>query len=312
MCWAGRGAGHFIVVLGRFMVVFHAMAEITFVMPWFDRPQIAECLQRNRDIFDVAGRNLAIVTSNSRRGAAVAHLTSAGILHCSLVLLSETTEFNKSRWLNIGVSRVRTDLVCLLDVDIVLTDAWVAETLAAMEPGTFIRLQSAEESMPSMHRQVLKTSSCLLEWRHTNKYTFLDGRTASIEFFQSRTGRSLCGLLLLRRADYIRVGGCNGELKGWGFEDEDLQIRLQIEAGLRPIANGSALHLTHPEHIPSDWLETNRKNLSLSFDNYSRGDYQGTYLSDISDSKLQSEVVHLEYDADKAEAGNLVHTISSR
>lgn len=274
-----------------FMLVCDAMVGISFVMPWFERPQIAECLKKNSTFLRQPGRNLVIVTSNSLRDAVIRHLSLASVQRCRLVLLLHAPEFNKSRWLNIAVSHVETELLCLLDADIVLSEAFVAQALDTMTNGVFIRLESAEESMPRQHRQVLHRSSGLLERRHTTKCTFVNGRTASLEYFQTQTGRSLSGLLVLRRADYIRVGGSDGELKGWGFEDEDLQIRLQVEGGLCPITQGSALHLTHPEHIPSDWHETNKQNLTVALGKYSRGEYLGSYLTDISDPNLGSEVL---------------------
>lgn len=65
----------------------------------------------------------------------------------------------------------------------------------------------------------------------------------------------LSGHFSLHREDFFRINGFDEAYVGWGYEDDDLGMRLYM-AGLRPhslITSARALHLFHPSAKP---LET--------------------------------------------------------
>ena len=51
--------------------------------------------------------------------------------------------------------------------------------------------------------------------------------------------------IFVTRNDFLAVDGMNSALAGWGFEDDDFLLRLQLGAGLRATAMGTVTHLTH-------------------------------------------------------------------
>ena len=105
------------------------------------------------------------------------------------------------------------------------------------------------------------------------------GATATIVHRVTRDGtRTGPGLVVVARKHFLAVGGFNSALTGWGFEDYDFQIRLQLMLGLKRRTFGRALHLSH-ESV--DGRETDWRNQQTCLENYGRGLFTGTYRADI-------------------------------
>ena len=117
-----------------------------------------------------------------------------------------------------------------------------------------------------------------------------NGRTASIEYSVDKHGtRSGVGLVLARREHFIGIQGLNSNLRGWGYEDFDFQIRLQLGLGLERVSLGRAQHVSHPP-APSAALSHSR-NIATAWQNYSKGKLEGTFDSDV--ARLKDKVVEL-------------------
>ena len=105
------------------------------------------------------------------------------------------------------------------------------------------------------------------------------GRTATIEHRMTSDGtRTGSGLIVVDREHFIEVQGFNSQLEGWGFEDYDLQIRLQLLLGLKRKTFGEAIHLSHRSAFRR---ETNSRNEAACFSNYKQGLFHGTYADDV-------------------------------
>ena len=101
--------------------------------------------------------------------------------------------------------------------------------------------------------------------------------------------RSGVGLVLVRRKHFIAVQGLNSDLRGWGYEDFDFQIRLQLGLGLERISLGQAQHVSHPPS-PTAALSPSR-NIAIAWQNYAKGKLEGTFNSDV--DRLKDKVVEL-------------------
>jgi hypothetical protein len=90
---------------------------------------------------------------------------------------------------------------------------------------------------------------------------------------------------MLRKSDFLRVGGMNSELKGWGWEDLDLAIRLQLHLKRKHKQAWKAIHLTHSNasrNVLSNKYADEYQNANICLANYQMGDFSGTYIKDIS------------------------------
>lgn len=78
-------------------------------------------------------------------------------------------------------------------------------------------------------------------------------------------------------------------LRGWGYEDFDFQIRLQLGLGLERVSLGQAQHVTHPP--TSTAALSHARNIAIAWHNYSEGKLDGTFNSDV--DRLKNSVVEL-------------------
>jgi GT2 family glycosyltransferase len=181
--------------------------------------------------------------------------------------------------LNIGVSAAETPLVLLLDADIRLDSNSISEMQNGLMDNAFVTVAEVREwgRPKSYPTEVAHLESI----RHITELT-INGRRVSAEtsYVSVPHGcRSGPGLVLLRKDDYIRVGGMNSELRGWGWEDIDLVIRLQL-SGLSRITAGRVHHVAH-EHLPTN-SSSQARNADHCLANYAIGKLTGTYDEDIS------------------------------
>jgi hypothetical protein len=115
----------------------------------------------------------------------------------------------------------------------------------------------------------------LAELVETTELVTVDGRRAVLSARTSPTGmRAGDGIVLVRRDHFLAVGGFNSRLSGWGYEDTDLQVRLQFKLGLERVERGEVLHLTHSAAARD--REAWRRNKDACMQQYARGDYDGS------------------------------------
>jgi hypothetical protein len=71
----------------------------------------------------------------------------------------------------------------------------------------------------------------------------------------------------------------NSRLTGWGYEDTDLQLRVQFLLGVPRFEIGEIVHLTHDSSIreQNNW----QANFQACAENYRLGRYMGTLDDDV-------------------------------
>ncbi|MGO9130043.1 MAG: galactosyltransferase-related protein [Bryobacteraceae bacterium] len=252
------------------------------MIPWCNRPQLQIGLQENCELFASLGAQVVIVNGGGSLEDLAGMLAQAAPPDCVVVDMPGAV-FNKCCSLNVGVYSSATEQAFLLDADAIVGRELIEEARRALRPNTFIAVRTAEELVPEAHADILRGLGALTGRRVITELTFTNGRTAAIEFWHGVKGRSLNGLVLMNRSDYIAAEGCNSGLSGWGFEDQDLQIRLQAGLGLERISLSSAIHITHEQEAPELRSANEAKNIATCFANYENGNFLGTYSTDIAE-----------------------------
>jgi hypothetical protein len=134
----------------------------------------------------------------------------------------------------------------------------------------------------------VRRRSQLAHVAHLTELVLADGRRATIEtnrFRLADRSRSAPGLVLLRRADFLAVGGMSSDLVGWGWEDIDLLVRLQLGLGLRQRLAGEVTHLSHDDQRRDtrgkQRTETEADNYRRCLARYMAGRLIGSYRADV-------------------------------
>jgi glycosyltransferase involved in cell wall biosynthesis len=253
-----------------------AAIDVTVVIPWYNRRELATSLRDNVRLLRTGHREIVIVNCGGDRDllarlvvrAAPAHLTVAHV---------DRARFNKGLALNVGVSLARGRVVSCLDSDVILQPASFAKAAVIADAGGIAIVKEIRET-----RGTATTRGELARISHVVRLEARGGRQCEVETGSvnlRRGTRSAPGLITLRRADFLAVGGMNSRLTGWGWEDLDLLVRLQLELGKRSTSVGTAIHLTHGWSVRSTYNEP--RNRHAAFANYDAGRWRGSYAADV-------------------------------
>lgn len=257
--------------------------ELSVIIPWSNRPVLQETLPRNRRVFD--RHNLEIIIVNC--GGDEVQLRELLREHDPArfnCLKIETSVFNKPLALNIGVSASRSPHLFFLDADVILREDFLPSAFEAFNAGHFVTVDRVVES----HPRPFGDDNQLYEMAYSISFVAKNGRKAHIETNRVRFtdgSRSAPGLVLIAREHFLAVDGMNSDLEGWGWEDNDLLLRLQFALNLTVHRTGSALHLTHGDE-ERNWAGIKRGaseklNFAACLKNYRAGHYFGTYRNDV-------------------------------
>jgi glycosyltransferase involved in cell wall biosynthesis len=256
---------------------------LSVVIPWRARDELATTLRHNRARLISSAAEVMVVScgGDSRqlmRLTKVVDLPGLRLLHIA------KRRFNKSLALNVGAAMARASRLLFLDADILLDDAMLDDATSLLRRPGFVNVERVHESaIRHPHRQ-----SRLLHVAHRIDLLTTDGRRATIETNRLRLAdrsRSAPGLVLLRRDDFVAVGGMSSDLEGWGWEDLDLLVRLQLKLGLPQRLTGEVTHLSHDDSQRDTRgrprAETETTNYLRCLARYAGGNFMGTYRSDV-------------------------------
>jgi hypothetical protein len=260
-----------------------SMPTLSVVIPWRNRPELALTLMQNAPFFEPHDVDIIIVNAGGDRATLRTLTTMSGVRRVRGITLP-CSEFNRSLCLNIGSIVDDSRYLFLLDGDIVLRSDFIAEALALLQAGLcFVAIDRITESAGRLPQHDALDHAFLSEFIDTRELVTVDGRRALLT---GRTSPAIGlrgghGLLLLRRQDMLAVGGLNSRLTGWGYEDTDFQIRLQLLLGLKRVDLGHVTHLSHSSSGRDQraWLS----NRALCYRNYNQGHYVGTLEHDAAD-----------------------------
>jgi glycosyltransferase involved in cell wall biosynthesis len=258
------------------------MPLFSVIIPWRARPELRRTLDQNLPLFERHGAEVVIVNCGGEPAELASIVADVPLSSLRVVRLPDAA-FNKSLATNIGALCASGRMLMCLDADIVLRSDFFAQGRAVLERGRcFAAIRTVYESAPVANPRLEAFKRVV----HTQELVFTDGRKARLQS-QSGADGSRCGsgLLVLNKSDLIAVGGFNSALRGWGFEDADLQIRLQLTGGLSVRQVGKALHLTHGDDKRDEISNGGHhhaiaRNMQHCFDSYRRGVFVGSHDQD--------------------------------
>ena len=260
--------------------------KLSVVIPWSNRSELRRSLTENA--FHLRKRGIEVVLVNG--GGSLPEVESiardAGWSGIRVVHVPAAT-FNKPICLNLGAAFARAKTIFLLDADVVLTGGFLQKACNTVQNGAcFVSIAKVIESEPDKVPHRWNRDAAIRQRSSTTRFTTANGRKATIVHTVTCDGtRTGPGLIVVARKHFVAVGGFNSNLTGWGFEDYDFQIRLQLLLGLKRRTFGRAVHLSH-ESV--DGRETDWRNQQTCLENYGRGMFTGTYRADIERWKQQA------------------------
>lgn len=252
------------------------MTSFSLVVPWWNRPELRRTLDANGPLLARYGAEVVVVDCGGDAAGAAALLagyTAAPVRH---VVIRDAVR-NRALARNLGALCSTGSVLFFLDCDVILKSDIFAETTPLLEQeDCFVTILKRFESQPEPRPQFIA------ETIHTRELVCTDGRRAMTrQVFGADGSASGIGQMLVKRADFLRIGGYNSALEGWGFEDDDVVLRLQFALGLRSLMVGEAIHLSHGNELRSSSLRDDlSRNRRKCFENYARGVFLGSYEED--------------------------------
>jgi len=268
-----------------------ALLNVCVVIPWCNRAELARSLPENAPWIKAAQAELIVVNGGGDVNRLRELVKASNYAGVRALDIQGVQYFNKPECLNVGALFSRADWVFTLDADIILTAEFLDSALQELVGGNlFATVKEVAELGPEIRILPSDPHGAVMQRIITTTVVHENGRTASIEYSVDKHGtRSGVGLVLARREHFIGIQGLNSNLRGWGYEDFDFQIRLQLGLGLERVSLGRAQHVSHPP-APSAALSHSR-NIATAWQNYSKGKLEGTFDSDV--ARLKDKVVEL-------------------
>ncbi|XXF78903.1 glycosyltransferase family 2 protein [Myxococcaceae bacterium GXIMD 01537] len=259
-----------------------ARPELTIVIPWANRPELDVTLRRNRRFLAKPSFEVLVVNCGGDAAQFRDILTARRFPGLRGVELPGT-RFNKSLALNVGASEARAERLFFLDTDVVLKTDFLGEAVGMLGARHFVTVDRVFESHPP---PAARTSQ-ILELGYSVRLVDERGRSAEVQtnLVHLRDGsRSGPGMVLMRRKHFFAVNGMNSDLSGWGWEDLDLLVRLQLGLGLKQRRHGNVEHLTHGDERRDldgqSRAASEHLNMARCLENYRQGHYWGTREDD--------------------------------
>lgn len=253
--------------------------RFTVLISHYRRPEIQATLKNNASFFRALDSEIVIATAGPA-DSILENLPPGLVVRVIERSSSEIANFNKCEALNAAFAYGTADNILLLDADILIApnDALGISTVPYDRSYGVLKGIRENGSTPTGSKLKTRTSRVLFE---TNNGLRADVVKSSA-VYEPMTFNGT-GLLCMSRSAFEDVGGFNEELHGWGWEDVDLQVRLQF-AGYSPVEiETTAVHLTHDDTIRASGLksryDTEAENSARAIARYEAGLFIGTLSS---------------------------------
>ena len=257
---------------------------LSILIPWYQRDELRVTLAANAPVFRTHNAEILVLNCGGSSERLRGLITASGVTGIRQLDLA-VTRFNKSLALNIGLAHARADTIFILDADIVLLGHLPVE---ALDERSFVTIESVQESVPFEAKAAPSAKSAFLELTFRGGVKIRHQLSVRDCLGNMRAGP---GLLLAKKADLLNIHGYNSDLDSWGWEDDDVLVRLQYALGLRRIQSGAALHLTHGDNqrfLIGSRSQSDQRNFIKCCRNYNNGLFLGSYPSDI--ARLSDQV----------------------
>ena len=255
---------------------------VSVIITWRDRPEIETLLAHNGPEFQSVDAEVIVVNcsgDSEMLAAAIRHSGYPGVRQIDIA----SPKFNKCVAINLGVHLCHGETICMIDTDMLLDPGFLKQAVSLVSASNYVTVERVVEKEGTE-----PTPSYLMIMSQTTEFTCRDGRIIRFEnerIYLDDNSRVGYGQVVVRKEDFQAVGGMNSELQGWGYEDQDLHLRLNAVQGLTVVRVGRATHLTHGDNkrdlTGETKSESHRRNLAIGYDNYARGNFMGTYAADV-------------------------------
>ena len=261
---------------------------LSILIPWYERDELRLTLAANAPVFCAHDAEILILNCGGSGERLRALIAASGVTGIRQLDIS-APGFNKSLALNVGLAHARADTIFVLDTDIVLLSQLPLE---AMDERCFLNIGTIYESAPFEPKQTGSPSpkNAILQLTFRDGVKIRHQLSLRDAFGNMRAGP---GLLLAKKDDLLHIHGYNSDLISWGWEDDDVLVRLQYALKLRRVQSGEALHLTHGDSqrfLCGSRSQSDQRNFIKCCRNYNNGLFLGSYHSDVARNLTETVV----------------------
>jgi hypothetical protein len=270
----------------------HCNPQLSVLIPWCDRPEIRTTLTQNAPILRQFDSEILVLNCGGDAEQLKTLLYDSGSPTLPETRITDLgrPQFNKSYALNIGAYLSRSSRIFVLDADILLNIEVVKGALTILERSAFVTVEKVFESQPTelFGRGTSKHKPLSVVTTYFVDISLADGTSISVRTFRKEEMEGIrggAGLIFVRRDHLIQVDGYNSDLQHWGWEDNDMRVRLKRVLDLEHCEVGSVFHLSHPDSARALFGKSResavRSNLATVCERYAEGNFRGTYSSDV-------------------------------
>lgn len=230
-----------------------------------ERPAHLRACLRALDMQTRPAAQIVVVDDGSSPGASarIRETTDASGLPVTRIR-RERTAYCPAAARNEAVRHAEQDYLLFLDCDIAAFPDVIERHAASSAPGTFLigncGLLDPVHTQPFLDHPDWTARDLQQAWAHAdlqplNKAALLYPWHAFLRrlgFARRHKPKLLSGHFSIHRGDLLRVNGFDENYVGWGYEDDDLGMRLYM-AGFQSrslIRSAHTLHLSHPSAKP--------------------------------------------------------------
>jgi predicted glycosyltransferase involved in capsule biosynthesis len=259
------------------------------IVSWRDRPELEQAIPALVTCAKRYGGDVTIVNYGGSTSELLRMIASS-LASIRVVEVTGERWFNKARAQNIGAAHAPQSLLFFCDCDILVQVGALDDLVAAVQADDQIFGTVAGVTETQLNA---RNAGNVVMFGYELKLRLSNGRSLRIvdnEEDAEDGSRQAPGLLLVRRSAFEQVGGYNGQLHGWGWEDQDMIARLTLAGGLARVQLGHVQHISHDDDarirnyppVKDRWGSRDRM-FRQALSNYDCGDFMGTFRQDGAD-----------------------------
>jgi GT2 family glycosyltransferase len=141
--------------------------------------------------------------------------------------------FSRGRAINTGAKKATRDILVLLDADIIFDENVINNAIKLLENSSWVIpfTQYCTITAPDSERILKQKPDVILETTKPFKACVFNHTLGAIN--------------IIRRADFLKIGGFDERLLGWGFDDNVFAHKADVLLGKHTRLEGNIYHLYH-------------------------------------------------------------------
>jgi glycosyltransferase involved in cell wall biosynthesis len=261
--------------------------DLSIVIPWLDRFELSKTLPLNLTYLDEQEVRFELIIVNVNGNLEKLKEIVKKSNHSAVKMATISLEsFSKSQALNHGIQLAEGKYFMCLDTDVMIKNLDLQSVFSQINKGCFVTIKTVEETNKSPNPVEKLPFDVGGITAISYKIDLEREGQESISVVLNRQNlkkgdRSGPGIIIVSMADLKEAGGYNGELIGWGWEDIDLIVRLEV-LGKKRRQQGTVMHITHGEDMRNltngvgSKSENEVLNMQKCLINYQLGLFKGT------------------------------------